>query len=73
MMRVLTRSLRRWAGAVTRSLARRLSVTLPAVMFAAISGSSRGERNSLKTLTDGYRDMDRTTLQTLTRVLQRAT
>ncbi len=35
-------------------------------------GADRAERNSLKTITDGYRDLDRTTLQTLTRVLQRA-
>ena len=38
-----------------------------------VRGTGRAERNSLKTLTDGYRDLDRTTLQTLTRVLQHAT
>ena len=37
-----------------------------------VRGADRAERNSLKTLTDGYRDLDRTTLQTLTRVLQHA-
>ena len=38
-----------------------------------VRGADRAERNSLKTLTDGYRDLDRTTLQTLTRVQQHAT
>ena len=37
-----------------------------------VRGADRAERNSLKTLTDGYRDLDRATLQTLTRVLQQA-
>ena len=37
-----------------------------------VRGADRAERNSLKTLTDGYRHLDRTTLQTLTRVLQQA-
>lgn len=37
-----------------------------------VRGSDRAERNSLKTLTDGYRDLDRTTLRTLNRVLQQA-
>ena len=37
-----------------------------------VRGADRAERNNLKTLTDGYRDLDRTTLQTLTRVLQQA-
>ena len=37
-----------------------------------VGGGDQAERNSLKTITDGYRDLDRTTLQSLTRVLQRA-
>jgi len=37
-----------------------------------VRGTGRAERNSLKTLTDGYRDLDRTTLRTLDRVLQQA-
>ena len=37
-----------------------------------VRGADRAERNNLKTLTDGYRDLDRTTLQTLNRVLQQA-
>ena len=39
-----------------------------------VRGADRAERNSLKTLTDGYRDLDldRTTLHTLNRVLQHA-
>ena len=38
-----------------------------------VRSADRAERNSPKTLTDGYRDLERTTLQTLTRALQRAT
>ena len=37
-----------------------------------VRGADRAERNSLKTLTDGYRDLDRTTLQTLNKVLEQA-
>ena len=39
-----------------------------------VRGADRAaEHISLKTLTDGYRDLDRTTLQTLTCVRQHAT